>query len=223
VIERLACHRLNHPRTWIKVSIDAVAKTHQPEWIIFVFSLAASSGANPFACIATGIASLWGPAHGGANEAVLRMLMEIERPENIPNIIVRAKDKDDPFRLMGFGHRVYRNFDPRARVIQTMAREALDHLGIDDPLLEIAMKLEEIALKDEYFVERKLYPNVDFYSGILLRAMGLPMTMFTAIFALARTVGWVSHWLELSDEGHGIDRPRQLYMGEKLRHYPNKK
>ncbi len=185
--------------------------------------LAASSGANPFACIATGIASLWGPAHGGANEAVLRMLMEIERPENIPNIIVRAKDKDDPFRLMGFGHRVYRNFDPRARVIQTMAREALDHLGIDDPLLEIAMKLEEIALKDEYFVERKLYPNVDFYSGILLRAMGLPMTMFTAIFALARTVGWVSHWLELSDEGHGIDRPRQLYMGEKLRHYPNKK
>jgi citrate synthase len=185
--------------------------------------LAASSGANPFACIAAGIASLWGPAHGGANEAVLRMLMEIEKPENIPNVIVRAKDKDDPFRLMGFGHRVYRNVDPRARVIQRMAREALDHLGIDDPLLEIAMKLEEIALKDEYFVERKLYPNVDFYSGILLRAMGLPMTMFTAIFALARTVGWVSHWLELSDEGHGIDRPRQLYMGEKLRHYPKKK
>jgi citrate synthase len=185
--------------------------------------LAASSGANPFACIATGIASLWGPAHGGANEAVLRMLMEIERPENIPDVIVRAKDKDDPFRLMGFGHRVYRNFDPRARVIQKMTRQALDHLGINDPLLEIAMKLEEIALKDEYFVERKLYPNVDFYSGILLRAMGLPMTMFTAIFALARTVGWVSHWLELSAESHGIDRPRQLYMGEKLRHYPKKK
>jgi citrate synthase len=185
--------------------------------------LAASSGANPFACIATGIASLWGPAHGGANEAVLRMLMEIERPENIPDVIVRAKDKDDPFRLMGFGHRVYRNIDPRARVIQKMTRQALDHLGINDPLLEIAMKLEEIALKDEYFVERKLYPNVDFYSGILLRAMGLPMTMFTAIFALARTVGWVSHWLELSAESHGIDRPRQLYMGEKLRHYPKKK
>ena len=185
--------------------------------------LATSSGANPFACIAAGIASLWGPAHGGANEAVLRMLMEIEKPENIPNVIARAKDKDDPFRLMGFGHRVYRNFDPRSRVIQKMTREALDHLGIDDPLLEIAMKLEEIALKDEYFVERKLYPNVDFYSGILLRVMGLPMTMFTAIFALARTVGWVSHWLELSDEGHGIDRPRQLYIGEKLRHYPNKK
>ncbi len=185
--------------------------------------LAASSGANPFACIAAGMASLWGPAHGGANEAVLRMLMEIEKPENIPNVIARAKDKDDPFRLMGFGHRVYRNFDPRSRVIQKMTREALDRLGINDPLLEIAMKLEEIALKDEYFVERKLYPNVDFYSGILLRAMGLPMTMFTAIFALARTVGWVSHWLELSDEGHGIDRPRQLYIGEKLRHYPNKK
>ncbi len=185
--------------------------------------LAASSGANPFACIAAGIASLWGPAHGGANEAVLRMLMDIERPENIPDVIVRAKDKNDPFRLVGFGHRVYRNFDPRARVIQDMARKALDHLGINDPLLEIAMKLEEIALKDEYFIERKLYPNVDFYSGILLRAMGLPMTMFTAIFALARTVGWVSHWLELSDEGHGIDRPRQLYIGEKLRHYPKKK
>jgi citrate synthase len=185
--------------------------------------LAASSGANPFACIAAGIASLWGPAHGGANEAVLRMLMAIDRPENIPDVIARAKDKNDPFRLMGFGHRVYRNFDPRARVIQQMAREALDHLGIDDPLLEIAMKLEEIALKDEYFVERKLYPNVDFYSGILLRAMGLPMTMFTAIFALARTVGWVSQWLELSEEGHGIDRPRQLYVGQKLRHYPKKK
>lgn len=184
--------------------------------------LAASSGANPFACIASGIASLWGPAHGGANEAVLHMLMEIEKPENIPDIIVRAKDKNDSFRLMGFGHRVYRNFDPRARVIQKMAREALDHLGIDDPLLEIAMKLEEIALKDEYFIERKLYPNVDFYSGILLRAMGLPMTMFTAIFALARTVGWASHWLELSNAPHGIDRPRQLYTGQQLRHYPKR-
>lgn len=185
--------------------------------------LAASSGANPFACIAAGIASLWGPAHGGANEAVLRMLMQIEKVENIPGIIGRAKDKDDPFRLMGFGHRVYRNFDPRSRVIQKSAREVLDHLGIDDPLLEVAMKLEDIALKDEYFIERKLYPNVDFYSGILLRAIGLPMTMFTAIFALARTVGWVSHWLELLDESHGIDRPRQLYIGAKLRHYPDKR
>lgn len=185
--------------------------------------LAASSGANPFACIAAGIVSLWGPAHGGANEAVLRMLMDIGKTENIPEVIARAKDKDDPFRLMGFGHRVYRSIDPRARVIQKMAREVLDHLGISDPLLDIARRLEEIALEDDYFVERKLYPNVDFYSGILLRAMGLPTTMFTAIFALARTVGWVSHWLELTEEGHGIDRPRQLYVGSTLRHYPDKK
>jgi citrate synthase len=185
--------------------------------------LAASSGANPYACIAAGIASLWGPAHGGANEAVLRMLGDIGKVENIPQAIARAKDKDDPFRLMGFGHRVYRNFDPRSRVIQKAARKVLTHLGIDDPLLEVAVKLEEIALQDEYFVERKLYPNVDFYSGILLRAMGLPMTMFTAIFALARTVGWVSHWLELNAQSHGLDRPRQLYVGQKLRHYPDKK
>lgn len=184
--------------------------------------MAASSGANPFACIAAGIASLWGPAHGGANEAVLRMLMEIGKTEKIPEVIARAKDKDDPFRLMGFGHRVYRNFDPRSRVLQKMAKEVLDHLGIDDPLLEVAVKLEEIAVHDEYFIERKLYPNVDFYSGILLRAMGLPMTMFTAIFALARTVGWVSHWLELQGDSHGIDRPRQLYVGKTLRHYPGK-
>lgn len=182
--------------------------------------MAASSGANPFACIAAGIASLWGPAHGGANEAVLNMLEEIGKPENIPNVIARAKDKDDPFRLMGFGHRVYKNFDPRSVVIQRTAKEVLDHLGLDDPLLEIALRLEEIALKDEYFVERKLYPNVDFYSGILLRAMGVPKNMFTAIFALARTVGWVSHWLELSDAPHGIDRPRQLYIGPKMRHLP---
>ena len=185
--------------------------------------LAASSGANPFACIAAGIASLWGPAHGGANEAVLRMLMDIGKVENIPKIVARAKDKDDPFRLMGFGHRVYKNFDPRSRVIQETAKQVLDHLGLDDPLLEIAMRLEEIALKDEYFIERQLYPNVDFYSGILLRAMGLPMNMFTAIFAVARTVGWVSHWLELHEDDHGIDRPRQLYTGSPLRHYPNGK
>lgn len=183
--------------------------------------LAASSGANPFACIAAGIASLWGPAHGGANEAVLTMLNEIGDVKNIPKAIERAKDKDDSFRLMGFGHRVYKNFDPRARVIQATAKEVLDHLGLDDPLLEVAMRLEEIALQDEYFVERKLYPNVDFYSGILLKAMGLPTNMFTAVFALARTSGWVSHWLELhNDEGHGIDRPRQLYVGHSLRHYP---
>ncbi len=184
--------------------------------------LAASSGANPFACVAAGIASLWGPAHGGANEAVLKMLMEIATPENIPKAIARAKDKNDSFRLMGFGHRIYKNFDPRSRVIQESAREVLDHLGIDDPLLEIAVKLEEIALQDEYFIERKLYPNVDFYSGILLRAMGLPMNMFTAIFAVARTAGWVSHWLELHQETHGIDRPRQLYVGQPRRNYQKK-
>ncbi|GMR21313.1 MAG: citrate synthase [Gammaproteobacteria bacterium] len=185
--------------------------------------LAASSGANPFACISAGIASLWGPAHGGANEAVLSMLKEIGTVDNIPKAIKRAKDKDDSFRLMGFGHRVYKNFDPRARVIQKSAKEVLDHLGVDDPLLEIAMRLEEIALVDEYFVERKLYPNVDFYSGILLKAMGFPVNMFTSNFALARTSGWVSHWLELhEDTTHGIDRPRQLYTGHTLRHYPEK-
>jgi len=182
--------------------------------------LAASSGANPFACAAAGIASLWGPAHGGANEAVLKMLTEIGTVDNIPKAIARAKDKGDSFRLMGFGHRIYKNFDPRSRVIQQQARTVLDKLGIHDPLLEVAIKLEEIALQDDYFVERKLYPNVDFYSGILLRAMGFPTHMFTAIFALARTAGWVSHWLELQEQDHGIDRPRQLYVGSPLRHYP---
>jgi citrate synthase len=182
--------------------------------------LAASSGANPIACVAAGIASLWGPAHGGANEAVIRMLMEIDSVENIPKAIARAKDKNDPFLLMGFGHRVYKNFDPRARVIQKMAKDVLEQLGIEDPLLDIAIQLEQIALQDEYFVERKLYPNVDFYSGILLRAMGLPTNMFTAIFALARTAGWMSHWLELTEDAHGIDRPRQLYVGHSQRPYP---
>jgi citrate synthase len=182
--------------------------------------LAASSGANPFACIAAGIASLWGPAHGGANEAVLKMLHEIGSVENIPKAIARAKDKSDSFRLMGFGHRVYKNIDPRSREIQKQAKKVLAHLGIDDPLLEIAVRLEEIATRDPYFVERKLFPNVDFYSGILLRAMGFPTNMFTAVFALARTVGWVSHWLELQGESHGIDRPRQLYVGKTRRSYP---
>jgi citrate synthase len=185
--------------------------------------MAASSGANPFACVAAGIASLWGPAHGGANEAVLKMLGEIGTVENIPKAIARAKDKSDPYRLMGFGHRVYKNFDPRSRVIQEQAQQVLAHLGIDDPLLEIATRLEEIATKDDYFVERKLYPNVDFYSGILLRAMGFPANMFTAVFALARTAGWVSHWLELQQENHGIDRPRQLYVGSTKRPYPAKR
>ena len=184
--------------------------------------MAASSGANPFACIAAGIASLWGPAHGGANEEVVKMLIEIGTPENIPKAIARAKDKNDPFRLMGFGHRLYKNFDPRARVIQESAREVLAHLGLEnDPLMAVALELERIALKDEYFIERKLYPNVDFYSGILLRAMGIPTKMFTAVFAVARTAGWVSQWLELhNDPGHGIDRPRQLYVGKALRDYP---
>ncbi|UCH53997.1 MAG: citrate (Si)-synthase, partial [Pseudomonadota bacterium] len=185
--------------------------------------LAASSGANPFACIAAGIASLWGPAHGGANEAVLKMLTEIGRVEDIPKALARAKDKKDSFRLMGFGHRIYKNFDPRSRVIQEQARGVLKHLGIDDPLLDVAVRLEEIALQDEYFIERKLYPNVDFYSGILLRAMGFPTNMFTAVFALARTAGWASHWLEQQDESHGIDRPRQLYVGKTQRKYPVKK
>jgi len=182
--------------------------------------LAASSGANPFACIAAGIASLWGPAHGGANEAVVNMLRQVGRVEKIPEFIDRAKDKDDPFRLMGFGHRIYKSKDPRAKVIHATTQEVLGHLGIDDPLLEVAMRLEEIALKDEYFVERKLYPNVDFYSGILLRAMGLPLHMFTVMFATARTAGWVSHWLELHQDPDGIGRPRQLYVGHPERPYP---
>ncbi|UEN98706.1 citrate synthase [Acidiferrobacter thiooxydans] len=186
--------------------------------------MAASSGANPFACIAAGIASLWGPAHGGANEEVVKMLIDIGSPENIPKAIARAKDKGDSFRLMGFGHRLYKNFDPRARVIQESAREVLAHLGLEnDPLMAVALELEQIALRDEYFIERKLYPNVDFYSGILLRAMGIPTKMFTAVFAVARTVGWVSQWLELhNDPTHGIDRPRQLYVGPRLRDYPHR-
>ena len=185
--------------------------------------IASSSGANPYACIAAGIASLWGPAHGGANEAVLHMLKDIAKVENIPKVIARAKDKNDSFRLMGFGHRVYRNFDPRSRIMQKTAKEVLKHLNSDDPLLEIALRLEEIALKDQYFIERKLYPNVDFYSGIVLQAMGLPTKMFTPIFALARSAGWISHWLELQENRHGIDRPRQLYVGPTLRHYPAKR
>lgn len=177
--------------------------------------LAGSSGANPFACIAAGIASLWGPAHGGANEAVLKMLTEIGDKDQIPEFVARAKDPDDNYRLMGFGHRVYKNFDPRAKVMKKTAHEVLEKLNIDDPLLEVAMELERIALEDEYFVERKLYPNVDFYSGIILKAMGIPTHMFTVIFAIARTVGWVAHWKEMMEEGSvSIGRPRQLYIGQ---------
>jgi citrate synthase len=183
--------------------------------------LAGSSGANPFACIAAGIASLWGPAHGGANEAVLTMLNEISSVNNIPKYVKKAKDKEDPFRLMGFGHRVYKNFDPRARVMQQSCHEVLDELGIkDEPLLDLAMELERIALEDDYFVERKLYPNVDFYSGIIFKAIGIPETMFTVLFAVARTVGWISQWNEMiEDPTQKIGRPRQLYLGETLRDY----
>ena len=183
--------------------------------------LAGSSGANPFACIAAGIACLWGPAHGGANEAALNMLAEIGSVDRIPEFIGRAKDKDDPFRLMGFGHRVYKNYDPRARVMQQTCHEVLGELGItDDPLLDVAMELERIALSDEYFVEKKLYPNIDFYSGITLKALGFPTTMFTVLFALARTVGWIAQWGEMiRDDKQRIGRPRQLYTGADARDY----
>ena len=183
--------------------------------------LAGSSGANPFACIASGIACLWGAAHGGANEACLRMLDEIENVENIPKFINKAKDKNDPFRLMGFGHRVYKNYDPRAKVMQKTCHEILDHLGLkNDPKLAIAMELEKIALEDEYFIEKKLYPNVDFYSGIVMKAMGFPMEMFTVLFAVGRTVGWVSQWDEMiEDKSQRIGRPRQLYIGNPGRDY----
>ncbi|WP_306147050.1 MULTISPECIES: citrate synthase [unclassified Roseibium] len=183
--------------------------------------LAGSSGANPFACIAAGIACLWGPAHGGANEAALNMLSEIGSVDRIPEFVARAKDKNDPFRLMGFGHRVYKNYDPRAKIMQKTCHEVLGELGIkDDPLLDIAMELEKIALNDPYFVEKKLYPNIDFYSGITLRALGFPTTMFTVLFALARTVGWIAQWKEMvEDPSQRIGRPRQLYTGATKRDY----
>lgn len=177
--------------------------------------LAGSTGANPFACIAAGIAALWGPAHGGANEAVLKMLAHIGKKENIPAFIAQVKDKNSGVKLMGFGHRVYKNFDPRAKIMQQTCHEVLKELGIkDDPLLDLAVELENIALSDDYFVQRKLYPNVDFYSGIILKAMGIPTSMFTVLFAVARTTGWVSQWKEMIEEpGQRISRPRQLYLG----------
>jgi citrate synthase len=183
--------------------------------------LAGSSGANPFACIAAGIACLWGPAHGGANEAALKMLEEIGHVDRIPEYVRRAKDKNDPFRLMGFGHRVYKNYDPRAKIMQKTCHEVLSELGHkDDHTLEVAMELERIALKDEYFIEKKLYPNIDFYSGITLRAMGFPVAMFTVLFALARTVGWIAQWKEMIEDPHQkIGRPRQLYTGAARRDY----
>ena len=182
--------------------------------------LAGSSGANPFACIAAGIACLWGPAHGGANEAALNMLHEIGTPDRIPHYIERAKDKNDPFRLMGFGHRVYKNYDPRATVMQKTVREVFEALKVTNPVFEVALQLEEMALNDPYFIEKKLFPNVDFYSGVILSAIGFPTTMFTALFALARTVGWVAQWNEMiSDPGQKIGRPRQLYTGPTERDY----
>ena len=183
--------------------------------------LASSSGANPFASVCAGIASLWGPAHGGANEAVIRTLEDIGDPKEIPKYVARAKDKKDDYRLMGFGHRIYKNFDPRATLIRKACHELLDDMGAsDDPLFEIALELERIALEDDYFMERKLYPNVDFYSGIIMRAMGIPLNMFTAIFAMARTVGWIAQWMEMMDDPEQrIGRPRQLYVGKGIRDY----
>ncbi|MFT6201210.1 MAG: citrate synthase [Granulosicoccus sp.] len=182
--------------------------------------LAGSSGANPFACIASGVTALWGPAHGGANEAVLTMLAEIGHVDNIDKFVAKAKDKNDPFRLMGFGHRVYKNFDPRAKVMKKACDEVLAELGLEnDPLLAIAKRLEQIALEDEYFIQRKLYPNVDFYSGIIMKAIGIPTDMFTVIFATGRTVGWIAHWAEMISGSYKIGRPRQLYTGYTARDY----
>ena len=204
-----------------KVLADALDKVfilhadHEQNASTSTVRLAGSSGANPFACIAAGVASLWGPAHGGANEAALNMLEEIGTTDNISQYIKKAKDPNDPFRLMGFGHRVYKSYDPRAKIMQKTCHEVLDVLGLkNDPLLKVAMELEKIALEDPYFVEKKLYPNVDFYSGIILNALGFPKDMFTVLFALARTVGWISQWKEMiADSEQRIGRPRQLYMG----------
>ena len=210
-----------------KVLADAMDKIfilhadHEQNASTSTVRLAGSSGANPFACIAAGISSLWGPAHGGANEAVLKMLDEIGSADKIPEFLEKAKDPNDNFRLMGFGHRVYKNYDPRATVLMESAHKVLDALGIrEEPLLKIAMELERIAREDDYFIERKLFPNVDFYSGIILKGMGFPVSMFTVLFALARTVGWIAQWQEMiEDPSQKIGRPRQLYMGEDERAY----
>jgi citrate synthase len=183
--------------------------------------LVGSTGANPYACVAAGISALWGPAHGGANEAVLNMLEAIGDVSNVPAYVARAKDRDDPFRLMGFGHRVYKNYDPRASIIREAAYEVLNELGASDPMMELAMELERIALEDEYFIEKKLYPNVDFYSGIIYRALDIPKSMFTVMFAIARTVGWVAQWLEQTENPTPIGRPRQVYSGPGEREYVN--
>lgn len=196
-------------------SIFILHADHEQNASTSTVRLAGSTGANPYACIAAGIAALWGPAHGGANEACLNMLREIGHEDNIGKYIARAKDRNDPFRLMGFGHRVYKNYDPRAKIMREACHRVLEEVGAhDDPIFRVALKLEKIALEDDYFIEKKLYPNVDFYSGITLSALGIPQNMFTVIFALARTVGWISHWHEmLSDENYRLGRPRQLYTG----------
>jgi citrate synthase len=178
-----------------------------------------STGANPYACIAAGISALWGPAHGGANEAVLAMLAEIGDISNVSRYVERAKDRSDPFRLMGFGHRVYKNYDPRATIIRKACHEVLAEIGVDDPMMDLAMELERIALEDDYFIDKKLYPNVDFYSGIIYKALDIPISMFTVMFAIARTVGWVAQWLEQSKEPTKISRPRQVYSGPTERDY----
>ncbi len=213
-----------HPSPTLVRALDRIFilhADHEQNASTSTVRLAGSSYANPFACIAAGIACLWGPLHGGANEAVLRMLEEIGDVRRIGEIIERAKDRTDPFRLMGFGHRVYKNMDPRAAIMRQTCHEVLDELGLhDDPLFRIALKLEQIALEDDYFIEKKLYPNVDFYSGIVLRALGIPTSMFTAIFALARTAGWIAQWNEMvSSPGHKIARPRQLYTGPQRREF----
>ncbi|MFI4956395.1 MAG: citrate synthase [Gammaproteobacteria bacterium] len=212
------CDNIRDPNPVLERAMDIIFMLHadhEQNASTSTVRLAGSSGANPFACIASGIAALWGPAHGGANEAVIAMLQEIGDVKNIPTFIKRAKDKNDTFRLMGFGHRVYKHYDPRAKVMRKTCYEVLKELGLaNDPLFQIALELERIALEDEYFIEKKLYPNVDFYSGIILRAMGVPTSMFTVIFALARTVGWIAHWNEMiSDPERRISRPRQLYTG----------
>jgi citrate synthase len=209
------------------VLVDAMDKIfllhadHEQNASTSTVRLAGSTGANPYACISSGITALWGPAHGGANEAVLKMLIEIGDESHIEKYITKAKDKDDPFRLMGFGHRVYKNFDPRAKVLRAACQNVLSELGLEnDPLLKIAMRLEKIALEDQYFIDRSLYPNVDFYSGIILKAIGIPVNMFTVIFATGRTPGWVAHWNEMISYPFKIGRPRQLYTGATLRDYP---
>jgi citrate synthase len=213
-------YKVNHVVAKAMDRIFMLHADHEQNASTSTVRLAGSSGANPFACIAAGIASLWGPAHGGANEAVLTMLEEIGNVKNIPAFLAKVKDKGSNTKLMGFGHRVYKNFDPRAKIMRQSCHEVLKELGVKDPLLDIAIELERIALSDDYFVSRKLYPNVDFYSGIILKAIGIPTNMFTAIFALSRTVGWISHWMEMiSDPTQKIGRPRQLYTGKTNRDY----